>query len=169
MGLGARLQCLLTLLQGPGRILIDTRPDDFSQHPAIHETQHVGDRGVADLAAPVGDGLVQEGLGVAHGTLSLSGEVAQALIRDFDAFGFADFRQPIRDLARGEESQVIALAARQNRERDFFRVRRGENEKAVRRGLLESFEQGVERRGGKHVDLVDDEDPMLARRRCVTN
>jgi len=67
-----------------------------------------------------------------------------------------------RDLAGCDASQVVALAARQHREGDLLGIGRCEDEEAAGRRLFEGLEQGVEGGLRQHVDLVDDEDPVLA-------
>ena len=55
-----------------------------------------------------------------------------------------------------DASKVITLTARHDCRQHFLRFGGGEYELHVRRRLLECLEQGVERRRGKHVHLVDD-------------
>ncbi len=56
------------------------------------------------------------------------------------------------------ELEVIALAAREDRDRDLVNFRRREDERRVRRRLFQGLEERVERRHREHVHLVDDVD-----------
>ena len=58
----------------------------------------------------------------------------------------------------GDQLEVVALAARQDRDRDLVDLGRREDELHVRRRLLERLQEGVPRRRREHVHLVDDVD-----------
>ena len=74
-----------------------------------------------------------------------------------------DLAEVLDDERRGNAAQVEALAARENRGQNFFRLGRGEHELHVRGRLFERFEQRVERLLREHVDFVDDVDLELRR------
>ena len=55
----------------------------------------------------------------------------------------------------------MSLATRKNGGRDFVDFRRRQNKDGVRRRFLEGLEQSIEGRRGKHVDFINDVDPVL--------
>ena len=63
--------------------------------------------------------------------------------------------------------QIEALAARHDRRQHFLRFGGGKHELHVRRRFLERLEQGIERRRGEHVHLVDDVDFERRRSRRI--
>ncbi len=95
---------------------------------------------VVDLGPPGREGLVEESLGVAHGALTLSGQIAQALLRDLDALGLADLGQPIAHFLSGEEAEIVALATGRHRGGDFLGVGGGQHEETIGRGFLQRLE-----------------------------
>ncbi len=66
------------------------------------------------------------------------------------------------DRLGGDGAEVEALAAGEDGGQDLVRLGGGEDEFHVRRRFFERLEQGVERRVGEHVDLVDVVDLELA-------
>ncbi len=101
---------------------------------------------------------IEEGEGITHGAVAGAGDEGQGVFVGVDLFLLADVLQVPGDFARGDISEVIALAAGENRGEDFFGLRRGEDELHVFRGLLEGLEQRVEGRFTEHVHFVDDVD-----------
>ena len=67
----------------------------------------------------------------------------------------------------GIELEVVALAPRQDRDRDLVDLGRREDELHVRRRLLERLQERVPRVLREHVDLVHDEDLEAVARRPV--
>ena len=62
--------------------------------------------------------------------------------------------------------EIKALTARKHRRRDFMKLRRRKNKDDMLRRLLQGFEQRIECRNGKHMDLIYDIDavPKVSRR-----
>lgn len=75
---------------------------------------------------------------------------------DLYTFLDADVFEAGGDLGVGQAAEVVVLAARVNRLRNFVGVGGGENELHVRWRLLERLEQRIERRRREHMHFVDD-------------
>ena len=72
--------------------------------------------------------------------------------------------------ARGIDApQIEALAAGEDRNRNFTNLGRGKNEFGMRRRLLQRFQQRVESGAGQHVHFVKDVDLVPRRYRCVAD
>ena len=69
--------------------------------------------------------------------------------------------QPFGYILRQDALEGIPLAPGENGGRDLVKLRGGQDEHQVGRGLLQNFQQGVKGGGGQHVDLVHDVDPLL--------
>ena len=69
----------------------------------------------------------------------------------------------------GDQLEVVALAAGQDGDGDLVHLGRGEDEHHVGRRLLQRLQQGVERLGREHVDLVDDVDLLAPLGRGVAD
>ena len=69
--------------------------------------------------------------------------------------------EPRLDIARQNTAEREALTAGENGRGHLVQLRGREHEHQVLRRLFEDFEQRVERRGRKHVNLVHDVNPLL--------
>ena len=157
------------VLEGGARIAGNAGLDDRLQQVSVDEVENLRDDFVADLLAAVGHDLIEQRLRVAHRALAFAGDRRERLTRNRDALGPADLRQSLAHRRKRDAAQIVALAAREDRERDLLRIRRREDEEAPRRGLFEGLQQRVERRRREHVDFVDDEDPVAAGRSGVAD
>ena len=88
---------------------------------------------------------------------------------DVDRVGFdvdrllgRNVEEVLRDHVGGDRAEIEALGSRLDRMKNLVRLGRREDEDDVLRRLLERFQQRVERRGRKHVDLVDHIDLLVA-------
>ena len=149
-----------------------------TQASSIREQRRAGRAGRAPRrpgasstsAAAVGDHLVEQRLRVAQRAVGLARDREQARLRDRRLPRRRAIARRRSTISADEQpAQVVALAARDHRERDLLGVRRREHEQAARRRLLERLEQRVEGRRREHVHLVDDEDAVLAGRGRVAD
>jgi hypothetical protein len=104
------------------------------------------------------DDLVEQRERVAHRASGLARHEGDGGVVEADAFSAEDVLDARADLLRGQELEIIPLAAGQNRDRNLVHLGRREDELHVRRRLFEGLEQGVERARREHVHLVDDHD-----------
>ena len=127
-----------------------------------------GDHGrLAQLAAGVGDGLVEQGQAVAQAAVGGARQQFDRGRLRGDALGFQDALHLPGDLAQFEPAQVELQAARKHRHRQFLRVGGGQQELHVAGRLFKRLEQRIERALGQHVHFVDQVDLGAAARRHV--
>jgi len=85
------------------------------------------------------------------------------------ALVFADVDQVLCHLISGNRAEVEALHAGQNSCKNFLRIGGTHDKRHVRRGLLQRLKQGIKRRRGKHMHLVDNINLALAAHGGVTS
>ena len=117
---------------------------------------------IFDIRAAEGDGLVENGEGVAHGAIGLGGDDVEGFVVDPDPFLFRDAAEVPDHVGNADAVEIVGLAAGEDGREDLVLFGRRQDEDSVRRGLLQRLEESVERGLGKHVDLVDDIDAVLA-------
>ena len=151
--------------QGRGGIALQDRlgPDD--ERLLLDRPQEPADVLLADRALAEADRLLQQHLRIAQAALSRARDGVERGLIGADPLGLADLLQRRDDGLGIQAAKVKTLAAGEDRRREFLRRGRGEDELHVRGRLLQRLEQGVERLGGEHVDLVDDVDAVRPVRR----
>ena len=77
---------------------------------------------------------------------------------DGDALLVAQRLQVVHQGRRGHQPERVVVGSGADRADDLLRLRRGEDELHVRRGLLDELEHRIEALGGDHVGLVNDVD-----------
>ena len=125
---------------------------------AVHEAKQGGDVLVAHGLAAEREHLVEQAQGVARAALRRARQPSQRLVRDLDPLPVGHLAQVRDELPRGDQAEVVLLAAREDRVRDLVVLGGGEDELHARGRLLEGLQEGVEGPRGQHVDLVDDPD-----------
>ena len=105
-----------------------------------------------------GDGLVHDGEGVAHGTVTGFGEQGKSGVVGDDVLGFGDELELADDVVELDGVKAEVLAARTDGLRNVFGLGGGHHEDDVVGWLFEGFEQGVEGRVGDLVGFVQDVD-----------
>ncbi len=113
--------------------------------------------------------LVEQRLGIAHRTCGTPGDDLQRLVVGLHFLRAHNGAQVRRDALGADQDEIEALAARQNRDRDFLNVRGRENELHVRRRLFQRLQQCVEGRNRQHVNFVDDVYLVMTARRARRN
>src|SRR5690606_7357360 len=131
---------------------------------AIDRAEHRRHAVLGQVAAGVGDRLVQQRQAVAQAAIGRARQLAHRARLDRDALGLEDFRDLPADLRLVQPLEVELQAARQHRDQQLFRVGRREQELHVLRRFLQRLEQRVERLLGQHVDFVDQVDLVAAAR-----
>ena len=132
---------------------------------AIDRAEHRGDRRVVELAAGVGDGLVEQRQAVAQAAVGGARELADRAGLRGNAFGFQDPGDLAADLRLVQPLEVELQAAREDGDRQLLRVGGRQQELHVLRRLFQRLEQRVEGRLRQHVHFVDQVD--LARGRAL--
>ena len=110
---------------------------------------------LGDVAADC-DTAVEQGKRVAHSAVGEPGYHVRSLLSKGDPLLLSYAEQPcgtVRDL---NPAELEPLAAGKYRRGNLVKLRGRENEDNMRRRLLYSFQQRVERRRRKHVHLVED-------------
>ena len=110
--------------------------------------------------------LIEDRERVTHAAVRLYGNDAERFRIRCDPRFPTDIDEAIANLRHRNAVEVVALTARLDRRRHLVRLRRCEDEKDLRRRLLQCLEECVERFRRQHVYLVDDVDFIISRRRC---
>jgi hypothetical protein len=139
------------------------RVQQAHQVPLVDGAEHAAHGVFGQVAGAIGDGLVGQRQGVAHGPGGRLPDQPQG--RDFEThFFLAQHGLQVPDDGIGRHLLEVELeTARQHRHRDFLRVGRGEDELDVGRRFFQRLEHGVERMPGQHVDFVDHVDLEASR------
>ena len=107
-----------------------------------------------------GEQLIQNGERIARGTAPGPDDGGEHGILHLHALAGAHvLQQPAHD-RRGEQAKRVMLDAGADGADDFLRLRGGEDEHEMLRGLLHNLQQRVGALLGDHVRLVDDEDAV---------
>ena len=132
-------------------------------------TQNIANCLLRNDSAAVNGELFKRRQSVAHTAARMTNNKIDSCVFVGKALVFADVDQVLCHLISGNGAEVKALHAGQNSCKNFLRIGGTHDKRHVRRGLLQRLEQGVKRRRGKHVHLVDDVDLALAAHRGVTS
>ena len=155
---GADIVLRLELGERGLRVAAHDALEEIDDAGAVGEAEHLLHGVDPDRAAAMGDGLVEDGEGVAHRALGGAGDLAERVAVGLDLLLGGDAGEMVDQHGGLDAAEIEALAARQDRDRHFPDLGRGEDEFHMRRGLLQRLQQAVEGLLGEHVDLVDDVD-----------
>ena len=111
--------------------------------------------------AAEGYGLVENGKGVAHSSISFPGNDMQRLIIYVYALLGGDGTQIAHYVRDADAAEVISLAAAQNGREYLVLLGRGKDEDGVCRRLLKGLEKSIEGLRGEHMHLIYDENGIL--------
>jgi len=128
----------------------------LEQHVGVHLAEQPLDVLEPDGPAAERGELLECRDRVPHAAEGVLGDQGEGAIGDVNALGLADGPQPPHDVLHRETPEVEPLAAGVDRLGNLVGMRGAQDEHRALGGLLERLEQGVERRGGQHVHLVDD-------------
>ena len=106
--------------------------------------------------------LVEGRLGVAVGAAAAAGDQREGGIGDVDLLGVGDQAQLPDDVGEPRPLEDERLAARADGRQHLLQLGRAEHEDEVRRRLLDQLQQGVPRRVGELMRLVEDVDLRAA-------
>ena len=110
---------------------------DQTEHMrAVRTTQHLAHSCFLQLAPTIGNGLIGQAQGIAHGTACGTGQQAQGLWLRINVFLAQHMTQVLQHSLGGHGAQVELQAARQNCDRHFLRVGRGEHKFQIFRWLF---------------------------------
>ena len=143
-------------------ILGDDRPVQLQVQLRPHQPEGLDHSLLVDDAGGSGDDLIQQAQAVAHAALGQRDQQTQTAVVQFDALSRGHVLQPTGQLVPGQQPEIEALAAREDRARDLVGFGRGEEEEDPGRRFLEDLQQRVEGPLGQHVHFVDDEDAAAA-------
>ena len=132
-----------------------------------HGAEHGARLGLARGSAAEGNQLIEQRQRVAHAAVGrLSDQLHRRRIKD-NPFGFEDLPHALGKQRNGQALQIELQATRQHGHRQLLRVGRREQELHMRRRLLESLQERIERMRREHVHFVDEVDLVAAARRRV--
>ncbi len=124
--------------------------------------QIVDERGGERFVPGGAAALVEKGEGIAQPAFRADGEEISRFVRERKCVGFGDFEQMALDVFGRNAAELIALAAGENRQRDFFRLGRRQDKKHMGRRLFQRFQKRVKSLLRQHVHFVDDVDFLFA-------
>ena len=129
----------------------------------VKDVEIVDSGTIGDVAHRCGCHLVEYRQGVTHSAVGLLRYHVKSLRLGCVTLMVGNIFQLLGDVGGRDALEVIFLASRKNRWQNFLPFRGGKNENHVFRRLLKRLQKGVERRSGKHVDLIDDKHAVAAR------
>ena len=168
-GIGAQVVLLPQLRQGGGHIALHQILEQIIDPHPVGQTQHFTYLFRRDLAAAMGDGLVQQRETVTHRAFGGAGDQVQRLGLRRGTFGLDNAGEMADQQLGADPAQIKALTARQHGDRQLARFRGGEDELYVAGRLFQGFQQGIEGLGGEHVHFIDDVDLVAGRGGQITH
>src|SRR5690606_19320512 len=129
--------------QGLGKVLAGDRLSERLEPLPLDDAQDLGGEALGDLAVGEGDTLVEIPEGVAHAARRMGRNQPKGSPVDADALLFGDPPDLLRDFPGREGPKVELLAPGQDRRGNAVRLRGGEDEHHMPRGLLKHLEKGV--------------------------
>ena len=147
-----------TAIGGP----VGERPNQFAHSSASREAEHLPGAGGRYHCAGGRRQLIQQADRVAQAAGGEARHDVEHFRFGLDVFRRDDRLEPRHDLRDGDAPEVVPLAARGDRERQFVRLGRGQHKYGVRRRFFKRLEQRIECSVGEHVYFVDDVHLVLA-------
>ena len=117
---------------------------------------------VFDFSSAERHRLVEDGEGVAHGSVRLAGDDMQRFVVHSDPLFGRNHAQVLHDVRHADSVEIVGLAARKDSREYLVLLGRTQDEDRVCRRLLERLEKGVEGRLREHMDLIDDVHAVLS-------
>ena len=136
-------------------ILREQRLDERRHIIKADAAKHAGHAFFGDAPAAVGNGLIEQRQGITRAALRAFRKQIERGGLGLDTLLGKHMRQMSRDLHPRKPGKIELQAARENRDREFFRFSGRKQKFDVRRRLLERLQQGVEGMIGEHVHFVD--------------
>ena len=161
-GVKAAVAHLFVEEQGLRHVPFAESVDELEEVIVVEHVEVLHHRLVGDVSPAGGAHLVEDRKGVAHSSVGLAGDHPEGAAVGRDPLLRGDVGEMVGDVVDRDALEVIDLATRQDGRDHLVFLGGGQDENGVGRGLLEGFQEGVERRLGEHVDLVDDEDAVVA-------
>ena len=169
---GGRLRQIVRDLVQRGDIVGGHRREDFRQRRDSGVADHRARADGGEIAAAIGDGLLQNRQRVAQTAAREAGDFDRRFGLEFDFFGFQNGGDARGDGVGGDRRQRKTKATRQHGHGDFLALGRGQREVQMRRRLFEGFEHRAERAfacaAAEHVNFVDNQDFGAPQKRRVS-
>ena len=132
-------------------------------------TQNIANCLLRNDSAAVNGELFKRRQSITHAAACMANNKVNSCVFVGKALVFADVDQVLCHLVSGNGAEVKALHARQNSCKNFLRVGGTHDKCHVRRRLLQRLKQGIKRRRGKHMYLVDNINLALAAHGGITS
>jgi hypothetical protein len=117
---------------------------------------------VGNTAFGCGSYAVKERKGIAQGTIRLGGDQPQAVLFSLDIFFFTNSLEVLGDILNRDPVEVKDLATGQDGRKDLVFFRGCQDKDGILRGLFQGLQKSIEGLLRQHVDLVYDEDLVVA-------
>ena len=111
---------------------------------------------VGDVSSREAGHLVEDGKCVTHTSVRFLGNDGQGFRLGLDAFFLGHVLQVSHGILHVDAVEVINLASAQDGRQNLMLLGGGQNEDGMMRRLLQRFQESIEGRLRKHVNLVDD-------------
>ena len=105
--------------------------------------------------------LIEHRQRITHSAVSLLRYKVQRLVIRLDALVLCNVAQVTHRILHSDTIEVVYLATRENRWDNLVLLGGSEDKDCMLRWLLQSFQEGIERRRREHVNLIDDEYRVL--------
>ncbi len=166
---GADVEKVLEALERGGDVATHDLGEEVDDQRAIGEAEHLAHLVGRHRIAGMGDGLVEDGEGVAGGAFRRAGDHGEGGVVDCHLLLGGDVLHQGDQAGGLDAAEVEALAARQYGDRHLAHLGGGEDELHVLRRLLQRLQQAVEGGLRQHVHFVDDVDLVAGDRRLVAH
>ena len=150
----------------PG-VVVGQQAQDANNMIAINRPQHHRGGLRFDLAAAIGDRLIQQTKRIAHAAIGSARKHRECCRIILNAFSFADMLEAIGNHSRRHALEIELQTTRQDCSRQLMRVRGCKQKLDVCRGLFERLQKRVERAPGQHVYFVDQVNLVTTACGCV--
>ena len=157
-GVATLLDCLLERLQSTPGVACGDRVHRSLEQARVGHAEHGEHVLERDLAAAVGDELLERAERVAKAPRGRARDGGDGRGRDLDRLRGGRAAHDGSDLLDAGTVEVEAMATVDHGGRDLVRLGRGEHEHRVGRRLLQRLQKGVPGGSREHVRLVEDVD-----------
>ncbi len=122
----------------------------------IGQAQHLLHEIHGQGGLPRGEKAIEHAEGIAHGAIAEAGDLVDYFVIGLHLLLLEDHFEMSRDIAHGDGAEIESLTAALDGGGNFLSFCGTEDELHMGGRFLHCFQEGIEGRGGKHVDFIDD-------------